>query len=60
MTALNALRRLMLRLRDNVFSRNVESETIIKIIGRRVQKGSTIYTDSFKSYIGLGGAGYRH
>jgi len=45
---------------DYVPSRNVESETAIKIVGRRVQKGSTIYTDSFKSYLGLSETGYRH
>jgi len=31
-----------------------------KIIGRHVLEGSTIYTDFFKSYLSLGGAGYRH
>jgi len=45
---------------DYVSSSKVESEATLKIIGRRIQKGSTIYTDSFKSYMGLSELGYRH
>ena len=41
-------------------SSGVEAETALKIIGRRVSEGSTIYTDSFKAYLSLGEAGYRH
>lgn len=45
---------------DYVPSRDVEAETALKIIGRRVSRGSTIYTDCFKAYLSLGEAGYRH
>jgi transposase-like protein len=45
---------------DYIPSGDVESETVLKIIGRHVLEGSTIYTDFFKSYLGLGEAGYRH
>jgi len=45
---------------DYIPSGDVESETVLKIIGRHVLEGSTIYTDFFKSYLSLGGAGYRH
>ena len=27
---------------------------------RHVSEGSTIYTDCFRTYLGLGGAGYNH
>jgi len=47
-------------LEDYVPSSDVEAETALKIIGRRVSEGSTVYTDSFKAYLGLGEAGYRH
>jgi len=39
-------------------SSDVEAETALKIIGRRVSEGSTIYTDSSKAY--LGETGCRH
>ena len=45
---------------DYVPSSNVESEATIKVISRRISRDSTIYTDSFKSYLGLGEVGYRH
>ena len=45
---------------DYVPSKDVEAETALKIIGRRVSGGSTIYTDCFRAYLGLGEAGYRH
>jgi transposase-like protein len=45
---------------DYIPSGDVESETVLKIVGRHVLEGSTIYTDFFKSYLGLGEAGYRH
>jgi len=38
-------------------SGDVEAETALKIIGRHVSEGSTIYTDSFKAYVGLRGDG---
>ena len=41
-------------------SSDVEAETFLKIIRRRVSEGSTIYTGCFKAYLGLGEAGYRH
>ena len=41
-------------------SSDVEAETALKVIGRRVSKGSIVYTDCFKSYLGLSEAGYRH
>jgi len=41
-------------------SSDVEAETALKMIGRRVSKGLTIYTDRFKAYVGLSGAGCRH
>ena len=41
-------------------SGDVESETVLNIIRRRVLEGSTIYTDLFKSYFGLCEAGYIH
>jgi len=45
---------------DYVLSSNVEAEAAIKIVGRRIWKDSTIYTDSFKSYLGLSGLSYMH
>ncbi|RLI13131.1 MAG: hypothetical protein DRO43_06340 [Candidatus Hecatellales archaeon] len=39
---------------------NGKGETALKIIGKRVSEGSTAYTDYFKAYVGLRGAGYRH
>ena len=45
---------------DYVPSNGVEAETALKIIGRRVSEGSTVYTDCFKAYASLSGAGYRH
>jgi len=47
-------------LEDYVPSKDVEAETALKIIGRRVSGGSTIYTDCFRAYLGLGEAGYHH
>jgi len=49
---------ILVRPEDYVPSSNVEAETALKIIGRRVSEGSTVYTDSFKAY--LGEAGCRH
>jgi len=46
--------------RDYIPSRNVKSETTIKIIGIHIQKDSTIYTDHFKSYLDLREADYNH
>jgi len=45
---------------DYVPSSKVEAEAAIKIVSRRIRKDSTIYTDNFKSYIGLSGLGYMH
>jgi len=45
---------------DYVLSSNVEAEAAIKIVGRRILKDSTIYTDSFKSYLGLSRLSYMH
>jgi len=45
---------------DYVPSSNVEAEAAIKIIDRRIQEDSTIYTDNFKSYLGLSRLGYMH
>jgi len=45
---------------DYVPSSDVSGDTVKKIVGRRVSKGSTIYTDSFPSYFCLGEAGYKH
>ncbi len=45
---------------DYVPSSDVEAETALKVIGRRVSEGSTVYTDFFKAYLGLGEAGYNH
>lgn len=41
-------------------SSSVSGDTADKIIGRRVSKDSTVYTDGFASYSGLSAAGYRH
>jgi transposase-like protein len=43
-----------------VLSSDVSGDTADKIIGRRVSKDSTVYTDYFASYSGLSAAGYRH
>ncbi|MGC8947937.1 MAG: transposase [Thermoprotei archaeon] len=45
---------------DYIPSSDVEAETALKIIGSRVSKGSTIYTDYFRAYLGLREAGYNH
>jgi transposase len=45
---------------DYIPSGDVEAETALRIIRRRVLEGSTIYTDSFKAYLGLCGVGYGH
>ena len=45
---------------DYVPSGDVKAETVLKIIRRCVSEGSTIYTDCFKAYLGLGEAGYGH
>ncbi|MBS7279706.1 MAG: transposase, partial [Candidatus Freyarchaeota archaeon] len=45
---------------DYVPSSDVSGDTVDKIIGRRVSKDSTVYTDAFTSYSGLSAAGYRH
>jgi len=45
---------------DYVPSSNVEAETAIKIIDRHILKNSIIYTDNFKSYLGLNELGYKH
>jgi len=45
---------------DYIPSINVEAEAAIKIVGRRILKNSTIYTDSFKSYSGLSRLSYIH
>ena len=45
---------------DYIPSSNVEAEATIKIIGRRILKNSTIYTDNFKSYLGLSRLSYIH
>lgn len=47
-------------LEDYVPSSDVEAETALKVIGRRVSEGSTVYTDSFKAYLSLSEAGYKH
>jgi len=43
---------------DYAPSSSVEAEAAIKIVGRRIRKDSIIYTDSFKSYLGLSRLGY--
>ena len=45
---------------DYVPSSDVEAETALKVIGRRVSEGSSVYTDCFRAYQGLSEAGYRH
>jgi transposase-like protein len=45
---------------DYVPSSNVEAETAIKIINRRILKNSIIYMDDFKSYLVLNELGYKH
>jgi transposase-like protein len=45
---------------DYVPSSDVEAETALKVIGRRISEDSTIYTDWFRAYLGLGEAGYDH
>nr|MDO8082752.1 transposase [Candidatus Freyarchaeota archaeon] len=45
---------------DYVPSSDMSGDTADKIIGRRVSKDSTVYTDGFTSYSGLSAAGYRH
>ena len=45
---------------DYAPSSSVEAEEAIKIVCRRILKDSIIYTDSFKSYLGLSGLGYMH
>jgi len=45
---------------DYAPSSNVEAEAAIKIVGRRTLKNSTIYTDSFKSYLGLSRLSFIH
>jgi len=45
---------------DYAPSINVEAEAAIKIVGRRILKNSTIYTDNFKSYLGLSRLSYIH
>ena len=45
---------------DYVPSSDVEAKTALKVIGRRVSKGSSVYTDCFKAYRGLSMAGYGH
>jgi len=45
---------------DYIPSSDVEAGTILRIIRRSVSEGSTIYTDCFKAYLGLGEAGYGH
>jgi transposase len=45
---------------DYVPSSDVEAETALKVIGRRVSEGSSVYTDCFRAYLGLSEAGYRH
>jgi len=39
---------------------DASDDTVKRIVGRRVSKGSTIHTDGFPSYSCLGGAGYKH
>jgi len=45
---------------DYIPSGDVEAETALRIIRRRVLEGSTIYTNSFKAYLGLCEVGYEH
>ena len=45
---------------DRSPSRDIETETALKIIGRRILKGSTVYTGFFKAYLSLGEARCRH
>jgi len=45
---------------DYAPSINVEAEAAIEIVGRHILKNSTIYTDSFKSYLGLSRLSYIH
>lgn len=45
-------------LEDHMPSSDVEAETALKLVERRVSKGSTVYTDGFKAYSNLGEAGY--
>jgi transposase-like protein len=45
---------------DYIPSGDVEAETALRIIRRRVLEGSTVYTDSFKAYLGLCEVGYGH
>jgi len=42
---------------DYVPSGDVEAETVLKIIRRRVSEDSTIYTNCFKAYLGFRGGG---
>lgn len=46
------------RREDHVPSSDVEAETALKVIGRRVSEGSSVYTDCFKAYLSLSEAGY--
>jgi transposase-like protein len=45
---------------EYVPSSNVEGETARKVVGRRVSKGSRLYTDSFHIYLGLDEVGRLH
>jgi len=40
---------------DYAPSSDVEAETALKIVGRRVSEGPTIYTDCFNAYADLSG-----
>jgi len=45
---------------DYVPSSDVSGGTVEKVVGRRVSKDSTVYTDAFTSYSVLDELGYRH
>lgn len=45
---------------DYVPSSDVSGDTVEKVVGRRVSKDSTVYTDAFTSYSVLDELGYRH
>jgi transposase-like protein len=47
-------------LEDYTPSSNVEAKTALRLIERRIAKGSIIYTDCFKAYSSLSEIGYRH
>lgn len=43
-----------------MLSSDVRGDTVGKVVGRRVSKDSTVYTNAFTSYSALDGVDYRH